>query len=161
MITLSMLEGAAQPGYPKGTTRRLERDSADRSPGETNMPTLPRWGLPAQSTLVLVASPISHTCLFLPRILMSWTFLRETSWQSSWKGKMAGGLWNEMDNVALSLGRTWRSSEERPVVPTYLCPDCEVRTVPITAWASRSQNQGWPRWGWDGYWLLSINFSQE
>lgn len=61
------------------------------------------------------------------RILMSWTFLRETSWRSSWKGRMAGGLWNEMDNVALSLGHTWRSSEERPAVPTYLCPDCEVK----------------------------------
>lgn len=70
---------------------------------------------------------VSHTGLFLPRILMNWTFLRETSWQSSWKGRMAGGLWNEMDDVALSLGHTWRSSEERPAVPTYLCPDCEVK----------------------------------
>lgn len=78
---------------------------------------------------VLVAPPISRTCHFLPRILMSWTFPRETSWRSSWKGRMAGGLWSGTDNVALSLGRTWRSSEERLAVSTYLRPDCEVRTV--------------------------------
>lgn len=119
-------------------------------------------GAAEQSMLVRVALPISHTCHFLPRILTSWTFPRETFWRSSWKGRMAGGLWNETDNVALSLGHTWRSSEERLPVPAYLCPDhegqdcshhCPGLKLPEPSLAGGS--------GWAGCWLLLINFSQE
>lgn len=50
--------------------------------------------------------PISRSYRFLSRIPMSWTFLRETFWWSSWKERMAGGLWSGMDSEALSLGPT-------------------------------------------------------
>lgn len=89
---------------------------------EMNMHGPPRWG--CQTRAHAGGPPISRSCHFLPRIPMSWTFLRETFWWSSWKERMAGGLWNGMDNVALSLGPTWRSSEEKErLVPTHLGPD--------------------------------------
>lgn len=66
-----------------------------------------------------------------------------------------------MDSAALSLGPTWRSSEERAAVSTHLCPDHEVRSVPTTAQASWGQSQAWPPWGWDGCWLVSVNFFQK
>lgn len=103
---------------------------------------------------------ISCSCHFLPRIPMSWTFLRETFWWSSWKERMAGGLWNGTDSVALSLGPTWRRSEEKKrLVPTHLCSDGEVRTVLTTAQASWGTTKfGCPG---AGCWLLPVNFSQE
>lgn len=54
-----------------------------------------------------------------------------------------------MDSVALSLGPTWRSSEEKErLVPSHLRPDGEVRAVLTTAQTSWGQTQTWLPWVW-------------
>ncbi|KAM5243065.1 proline-serine-threonine phosphatase-interacting protein 1 isoform 3-T3 [Hipposideros larvatus] len=56
-----------------------------------------------------------------------------TSWRSSWKGKMAGGQWNGMGSVALSLVPTWRSSEKGAAASTWTCPVRGASSASITA----------------------------
>lgn len=65
---------------------------------------LPRQG--CQTRAHTGGPPISRSYRFFSRIPMSWTFLRETFWWSSWKARTAGGLWSGMDSEALYLGPT-------------------------------------------------------
>lgn len=43
---------------------------------------------------------------------------------------MAGGQWNGMGSVALSLVPTWKSSEEGAAAPTWTCPAREASGAP-------------------------------
>lgn len=67
--------------------------------------------------------PLQCCPWFPARMPKSWTCLRGTSWRSSWRGRTAGGQWNEMGSGALSPALTWRSSKDGQQIHLSLpCP---------------------------------------
>ncbi|XP_023585613.1 proline-serine-threonine phosphatase-interacting protein 1 isoform X1 [Trichechus manatus latirostris] len=110
---------------------------------------------PAQDYRALYDYTAQCTLNLLHRITTSWTSLQGTSCRSSWKGRTAGGQWNGMGSVALSLVPTWRSFEEGQELPPGPPPPVEPAVPPPLPWPCHGPRTE-PSCPGDGCWPLPM-----